>query len=68
VASLSFNLKTIFVKDANFDVLGSNVGVHIPKFEGGYFLPDLVIVKGLPNFMTSSDSFITNSYLILEVL
>lgn len=55
-------------EDENFDILGSNSEVQIPKFEGGYYMPDVMIVKGKPIFKENSTAIITNSYIILEVL
>ncbi|MDR6561584.1 MULTISPECIES: Uma2 family endonuclease [unclassified Arcicella] len=58
-----FNLK----KD-DYDILGSNSGVQIPKFEGGYYMPDVMVVKGSPIFKANSRTIITNPYIIVEVL
>jgi Uma2 family endonuclease len=55
-------------KNEDFDILGSNSGVQIPKFEGGYYMPDVMIVKDEPNFKPNSNCIITNPYLIVEVL
>lgn len=55
-------------QDESFDILGSNSGVQIPKFEGGYYMPDVMIVKGNPIFKENSKSIITNPYIIVEVL
>jgi Uma2 family endonuclease len=55
-------------KDSDFDILGSNSGVQIPKFEGGYYMPDVTIVKGNPVFKENSSAIITNPYIIVEVL
>lgn len=55
-------------KDSDFDILGSNSGVQIPKFEGGYYMPDVTIVKGNPIFKEDSTAIITNPYIIVEVL
>ena len=55
-------------QDEDFDILGSNSGVQIPKFEGGYYMPDVMIVKGNPIFKANSTAIITNPYVIVEVL
>ncbi len=49
-------------------VLGSNAGVQIPKFEGDYYLPDVMVVKGQPAFKPNSTSIITNPYVVVEIL
>ena len=49
-------------------VLGSNSGVQIPKFEGGYYMPDVLVVKGEPVFKANSTAIITNPYIVIEVL
>ncbi len=53
--------------DAHY-VLGSNSGVQIPKFEGGYYMPDVLVVKGEPVFKANSTAIITNPYIVIEVL
>lgn len=68
VSNFIFLLKTIFSRDKSIFVLGSNLGVQIPKFEGGYYLPDVVVVQGSPEFKTGSTAVITNPYIIVEVL
>jgi Uma2 family endonuclease len=65
LGSILYNL--LFEKD-NFDILGSNSGVSIPKFEGGFYMPDVMVVKGEPNFKENSKAIITNPYIIIEVL
>jgi len=52
----------------SFDILGSNSGVQIPKFEGGYYMPDVMIIRGNPIFKENSTAIITNPYIIVEVL
>lgn len=54
--------------EGEFDLLGSNSGISIPKFEGGYYMPDVMVVKGEPIFKENSKSIITNPYIIVEVL
>ncbi|MDZ7935933.1 MAG: Uma2 family endonuclease [Emticicia sp.] len=54
--------------EEEFDILGSNTGVQIPKFEGGYYMPDVTVVKDEPVFKENSTAIITNPYIIVEVL
>jgi Uma2 family endonuclease len=68
---LLITLGGIFLRlfpDSEFDHLGSNVGVKVLKFEGGYYLPDLKLVKGAPIFKPGSNSIITNPFLLVEIL
>ena len=58
----------IFLEEADMLVLGSNTGVKIPKFEGGYYMPDVLVMKGEPVFSEKSNCIITNPYIIVEVL
>jgi Uma2 family endonuclease len=68
-AKLIFLLSQIFEgKGGDFDILASNSGVQIPKFEGGYYMPDVMVIKGEPNFKAKSNCIITNPYLIVEIL
>lgn len=55
-------------EEGDFDILGSNSGVQIPRFEGGYYMPDVMIIKGEPVFKENSTAIITNPYIIVEVL
>lgn len=65
VANWIFILRTILPNE--FSVLGSNSGVQIPKFEGGYYLPDVIVIKGEPIFKPNSTAIITNPYLVVEI-
>lgn len=65
VANWIFILRSILPDE--FTVLGSNAGIQIPKFEGGYYLPDVMVVKGEPVFKPNSTAIITNPYLIVEI-
>ncbi|HOY18020.1 MAG TPA: Uma2 family endonuclease [Haliscomenobacter sp.] len=65
VANWIFILRSILPDE--FTVLGSNSGIQIPKFEGGYYLPDVMVVKGEPAFKPNSSAIITNPYLIVEI-
>ncbi len=51
-----------------FMVLGSNSGVHIPRFEGGYYMPDALVIKGEPVFKGKSTAIIINPHIIIEIL
>ncbi len=67
VASIAWNLQNVFAVSDEYTVLGGNVGIQIPKFEGGYYLPDVMVVKGEPAFKPNSTAIITNPYLIVEI-
>ncbi len=58
----------LFSGKKEFTVSGSNTGVKVPKFEGGYYLPDVVVVKGAPEFKPDSTAIILNPYIVVEVL
>ncbi|WP_373511514.1 Uma2 family endonuclease [Persicitalea sp.] len=58
----------LFSGRKEFTVSGSNTGVKIPKFEGGYYLPDVVVMKGEPEFKPGSTAIILNPYIVVEVL
>ncbi|AEE49628.1 protein of unknown function DUF820 [Haliscomenobacter hydrossis DSM 1100] len=60
-------LQNVFAFSEEFTVLGSNSGVQIPKVEGGYYLPDIMVVKGEPVFKPNSTAIITNPYLLVEI-
>jgi len=66
VANWIFILRSILPDE--FTVLGSNSGIQIPKFEGGYYLPDVMVVKGEPLFKPNSTAIITNPHLVIEIL
>lgn len=66
VANWIFILRSILPEE--FTVLGSNSGIQIPKFEGGYYLPDVMVVKGEPIFKPNSTAIITNPHLVIEIL
>lgn len=68
IMNLGGIFNNIFLKYDDILVLGSNSGVQIPKFEGGYYMPDVMVVKGNPIFKENSKSIITNPYIIVEVL
>lgn len=61
-------LYNLFSGRDEFSVLGSNAGIQIPKFEGGYYLPDVTVVKGAFDLKEGSNCIITNPYIVIEVL
>ena len=65
IGGIFYNL---FANNDEFTVLGSNSGIQIPKFEGGYYLPDVMVVKGEPIFIPNSSAIITNPHLVIEIL
>ncbi len=59
----------VLFKDVDgFFILGSGLGVKTEKVEGSYFLPDVTIVKGNPDFEVNSTSIINNPTVIFEIL
>ena len=58
----------LFSRKEELNILASNSGVSIPKFEGGFYMPDVMVVKGEPIFKENSKAIITNPYIIVEVL
>lgn len=68
VMSIGTILNILFSDSDEHYVLGSNSGVQIPKFEGGYYMPDVLVVKGEPIFKENSTAIITNPYIVVEVL
>ncbi len=68
IGNMIWILKNLFSKSDEHYVLGSNSGVQIPKFEGGYYMPDVLVLKGEPVFKANFTAIITNPYIIVEVL
>lgn len=68
VMNIGTILNILFGDTDNLFVYGSNVGVQIPKFEGGYYLPDVLVVKDGLIFKANSTAIITNPYIVVEVL
>ena len=68
VMNLGAFLHSLFKKNNDYLVMGSNSGVYAPKFEGGFYMPDVLVVKDTPQFKENSNALITNPYLIFEVL
>jgi len=67
IMNLGAFLHSLFKND-DYLVMGSNSGVYAPKFEGGFYMPDVLVVKGTPQFKEKSNALITNPYLVFEVL
>lgn len=68
IMTLGGILYNLFYDQGGFSVLGSNTGVQIPKFEGGYYLPDIVVVKGEIELKEGSNCIITNPHIVIEIL
>ncbi len=68
VMNIGFIFNRLFGDDNEILILSSNTGIHVPRFEGGYYMPDVVVVKGGLKFKDGSNCIITNPYLIVEVL
>lgn len=68
VMNIGTLLNILFSDSDEHYVLGSNSGVQIPKFEGGYYMPDVLVVKGEPIFKANSTGIVTNPYIVVEVL
>jgi Uma2 family endonuclease len=69
VANLIWLLQNLFSNDGDVRVFGSNAGAHLPQFEGGYYLPDLTLVRGpLQLNRDGNRQVITNPALVVEVL
>lgn len=60
--------QNLFIEKEDILVMSSNSGIQIQKFEGGYYMPDVLVVKGIPQFKENSKCIITNPYIIVEVL
>ena len=61
-------LQNLFIEREDILVMSSNTGIQIQKFEGGYYMPDALVVKGSLQFKENSKCIITNPYIIVEVL
>lgn len=61
-------LNNLFLENEEMLILGSNSGVQIPKFEGGYYMPDVLVLKNEPIFKQNSTAIITNPHIVIEVL
>jgi Uma2 family endonuclease len=60
--------QNLFIEKDDILVMSSNSGVQIQKFEGGYYMPDVLVVKGKPQFKENSKCIINNPFIIVEVL
>lgn len=67
VNSIGFLLKLYF-RNKPFLVTGSNAGLQIPRPDGSYYQPDLMVTQGAWTFKKGSNAIITNPYLIVEVM
>ena len=61
-------LQNLFIEREDILVMSSNTGIQIQKFEGGYYMPDVLVVKGNPQFKENSKCIINNPFIIVEVL
>lgn len=68
VSKLIIILGSIFPPEETFPILSSNAGIQIPRFEGGYYLPDVTVVKGEFELKEGSNCIITNPYIVIEIL
>ncbi len=50
VTNIIILLNKIFNENLEIIILGSNSFVQIPKFEGGYYMPDVLILNNEPIF------------------
>lgn len=67
-SNLIFFLRSLFQHENNIDIMGGGLGVKTEKFEGSYFLLDVTIVKGIPDFEENSTAIIKNPTVIFEIL
>lgn len=49
-SNLIFFLRILFQDREDIDIMGGGLGVKTERFEGSYFLPDVTVVKGKPDF------------------
>lgn len=68
IVSFIGRLLTNYYFDKDFLVTSSNAGLQIPRPDGSYFQPDLMVTKGTWQFKEGSKSIITNPYLVVEVM
>lgn len=61
-------LLTNYYFDKDFLVTSSNAGLQIPRPDGSYYQPDLMVTQGAWQFKKGSKSIITNPYLLVEVM
>lgn len=68
VVSFISRLLTNYYFDKDFLVTSSNTGLQIPRPDGSYYQPDLMVTQGAWQFGEESRSIITNPYLLVEVM
>ncbi|GAB4023708.1 Uma2 family endonuclease [Spirosoma koreense] len=68
IVSFISRLLTNYYFDKDFLVTSSNAGLQIPRADGSYYQPDLMVTKGTWQFKEGSKSIITNPYLLVEVM
>lgn len=61
-------LLVLHFRNKDFVVTGSNAGLQIPRPDGSYYQPDLMVTKGAWQFKEGSAAIITNPYLLVGVL
>lgn len=57
-----------YYRDKDFLVTSSNAGLQVPRPDGSYYQPDLMVTQGTWQFKKGSKSIITNPYLLVEVM
>lgn len=67
IFNLSGILYNIISNSNDLRGVSSNAGIHLDRFEGGYYQPDMMIVKGMPEFKSGSTSIITNPIVLFEI-
>lgn len=67
VSAINYLLFAYF-RDKDFLVTSSNAGLQIPRPDGGYYQPDLMVTRGEWIFKHDSACIITNPYLVVEIL
>lgn len=68
IVSFINRLLTNYYFDKDFLVTSSNAGLQIPRPDGGYYQPDLMVTQGEWIFKQGSACIITNPYLVVEIL
>ena len=68
VVAFISRLLTNYYFDKDFLVTSSNAGLQIPRPDGSYYQPDLMVTKGAWQFKEGSKSIITDPYLLVEVM
>lgn len=68
IVSFLNRLLTNYYFDKDFLVTSSNAGLQIPRPDGSYYQPDLMVTKGEWQFKKGSKAIITNPHLLVEVM